>query len=101
MSDLKFRDRDEAVAWDMYVAGVLNDYSYESAARQADMMIIERRKRQPTGATSPDDPFIWGVYNADNVLRDSFRTEQEAIDYILSQSGGFGGLRARRQGDPL
>lgn len=45
MTDITFQTPDEARAWDMYVAGVLNDYSYEYAANQADNMLLERRKR--------------------------------------------------------
>jgi len=44
MTDLIFKDAEEARAWDMYVAGALASSKYDTV-NNADYLILERRKR--------------------------------------------------------
>jgi hypothetical protein len=42
---------------------------------------------------------VWGVYAANNDLRASFQTNEEAVGYIQEQPEGFCGLSVYRLGE--
>jgi hypothetical protein len=42
---------------------------------------------------------VWGVYAANNDLRASFPTQEEAVGYIQEQPEGFCGLSVYRLGE--
>lgn len=67
---MKFRNDEEARAWDLYVAhifqlGAGSLFGAEGSAAKADQMLEERRKRENLtacilcGSLSPDGGFFW------------------------------------------
>ncbi len=61
MTDLIFKDPEEAAAWDMYVAAVIAHpemYEDSDAMSLADAMLIERRKRMAPAESKPEREWL-------------------------------------------
>jgi hypothetical protein len=74
---VKFRDADERIAWDRFVAGALaKDIGWTNAADEADALITERRKRDlmdpiVNQATDGTDKGGWTVAETLDRIADS------------------------------